>query len=144
MSYQQLIREHADIDRLSQRMLTVVDGPVDNVGCAWRTMWAIIFLMHAHIAGEEASVYAAMLRDDDPQAAPMAEMFAAEMDVLERDWRAHTARWTVQAITSDWKAFGEATRVMATRLSERVHAETDTLYPFALRRSIIKLRTQAV
>ncbi len=101
-------------------------------------MWAIVFMLHAHWAGEEANLYAALLRDDDPEAAPIASQFAAEMEKLERDWRAHTARWTAPAIANNWTAFGETTRAMTARLSERTHAETKRLYPFALKKSIIE------
>ena len=66
--------------------------------------------------------------------------FEAAFEALRCDWRAYLADWDAECIAADWAGFQTETAAVMARLRERVRAETDLIYPVALKRGMIALR----
>jgi hypothetical protein len=86
----------------------------------------------AHLAGEEALVYAPLIRAGGPTGKE-AQVFLDEVGGLNVAFRSYMASWPIARIVGDWRGFDRETRAIMTALSTRIGLEESRLYPLAAR-----------
>ena len=141
MSYQRLIHEHAEIDKLSRRLEMEVERPEPDVQGVAALLGELSLAVKEHLAAEDRSVYERLIGAKHDKAWRAEVDFEATFQALASDWTTYLADWmTADGIENDWPTFAEETLGMMSRLRQRVRDETDLIYPMALQRGFIRLR----
>ena len=141
MSYERLIHEHAEIDKLSHRLEIEVEKSGPDPQCVAALLGELSLAVKEHLAAEDRSVYEPLIGTKHDKGWRAEVDFEAAFQALETDWTTYLADWvTADSIEHDWMTFAEETRGMMGRLRQRVREETDLIYPMALQRGFIRLR----
>lgn len=140
MSFESLVAEHDDIERLLDALRGAVDAAVPDVADAVAIMRNLGAALASHDANEARIVYTHLIDAPDREASREAAEFNHRYEQLREDVTTYFYEWTQDCIALDWAAFVDATRTIARRLQERVRHETATIYMLALRKGTIRLR----
>ncbi len=88
--------------------------------------------LSVHLAGEDRSVYPALIAGKDANVAAMAKRFADEMGGLGQAFKAFMARYATGALIDGQRdAFAKDYDGIVSAVLKRVQAEEDELYPAA-------------
>ena len=122
-----LSAEHDELDRLAERMLTIVtgDAPTDDLSS---TRWRLNHVLAIHLAKEDGFLYPDLARSHSASVRSLAQRFATEMGGMSATYRAYCARWTLQALNADWSGFCNDTRKVMMLLRRRIQREELELY----------------
>ncbi|MES2987695.1 MAG: hemerythrin domain-containing protein [Pseudomonadota bacterium] len=142
MSYERLMREHAQIEVRVKRLLELVSGAAPDVDGVIMALSDLSSELGAHLAHEDSFIYPRMIRGNNALMRDAANAFAAEFASLRVDWSIYLCEWTADCIAGDWANFVQQTFAILDRLQRRVDAENNILYATALRESAITLRDQ--
>ena len=122
-----LSAEHAELDRLADRMLTIVTQtapPPDFATIRWR----LNHVLGVHLAQEDRHLYPALERSSDRLTRALARRFAEEMGGLATIHQRYCVRWPREAIEADWSGFCRDTRAIMQLLRRRIRREELELY----------------
>lgn len=140
-SSEQLAKEHGAIEQLAAGLVDMLDLPEPDPEATAAAFRVLATELHEHLAIEDSAIYPRLITAADPGAAATAERFNAELAALKQDWQAFRIEWSDEAIRDDWPIFLDEGHAMLKRIRARLQAENDLLYPVALQRSIIPLRS---
>ncbi|SFR81120.1 hypothetical protein [Sphingomonas jatrophae] len=142
MSFERLMREHDELERMSRALLLVASGEPD-AELAALILYQFTVQIKEHRAFEQNNVYRPLI--ELAQQRDLGENLDLQALVIEmaRDWRAYFETWTVDTIRQDWKAFSEDTRYILAQGQERLRLENMIIYPLALRHGTIRLKELA-
>jgi hypothetical protein len=142
MSYQRLIEEHDEIDRLARQLERGVEVDTPDPARAFHLLVELSRAVSEHLSYEDRRVYSRLLAPKAPRAVGPEVDFEASFQALRTDWLTYLGDWNIETLACDWTAFREETRAMMTRLRSRVRDETNLIYPLALQQGAIRLREQ--
>src|SRR5690606_34314361 len=98
MSYEQLIREHAQIEVRVKRLLELVSGAVPDVDGVTIALSDLSGELGAHLAHEDSFIYPRMIRGNNALMRDAANAFTAEFASLRVDWSVYLSEWTADCI----------------------------------------------
>ena len=140
MSYERLIREHDEIDRVARTMCDVVDRDVSAVDDAVALRSRLSLLVSDHLQFEDPQVYGPLIARQARGSGEVPLDLVADLTALRGAWSDYLDGWSDEAMRVDWPAFGTQTRAILAWLQERVRLETRLIYPVALQQGDIRLR----
>lgn len=140
MSYERLIDEHAQIDRVLERLRGLVETDTPDLPAVTIALADVSGELAHHLAHEDSFIYPRMIAGESDVARDAATAFISDFAALRHDWDLYLTEWSAECIGADWQTFREATLSMIARLAKRVEAENTVLYAAALRESVIPLR----
>ena len=140
MSYERLIKEHDEIERVARTMCDVVERDVSAVGEAVALRSQLSLLVSDHLRFEDPQVYGPLIARQDRGSAEIPLDLTADLTALRAAWGGYLDGWDDEAICADWPAFGTQTKEILAWLRERVQLETRLIYPVALQQGAIRLR----
>lgn len=142
MSYEQLISEHARIDARIEHLLGLLDAPEPDVSGVVLALSALSLEVTEHLAHEDSFIYPKMIAATSTEMSEAALSFVGEFATLRLDWSLYLSEWSGEAVAADWDNFRAETRTILNRLTARVSAENELLYPAAFREGVISLRSR--
>ncbi len=142
-SFEQLIREHAEITALARTLTRAIEAGAD-ADAQHAALTALADDLADHLAREDADIYPQLMLSADEGAASAARDAVRRFETLAADWVAYLARWPRDAIETNPQGFAEASAAILDRLAARIKVENDLLYPLALRAAQITLREEQV
>ena len=123
-----LTAEHRELDALRREFLVTLR--TRDIARFNAVRWRICRVLLAHLAQEDRSLYAALIRKGGPGGA-LAREFQVEMGDIGERFRAFMTGWPASRIEQNWEGFTVEAEDLMVRLSRRMTAEETRLYPFA-------------
>ena len=142
MSYQRLIDDHDEIDRLANALVVLAESGVPDVTRALDLLWDLSGAVNDHLTYEDRTVYSRLIQSKHPQLSSAGVDFEASFIELRSDWQTYLSDWQAETLACDWPLFASETIAMMLRLRQRVSDETSLIYPLALQQSFIRLRVR--
>lgn len=139
MTFEQLMLEHDEIDRLTWRLEDCAGRDVPDIYAVIEARSALKAVLDHHLGHEDASIYPGLMRAGGEAAQAIAD-FDARFARLRLDWGTYLMDWDAECLAADWGSFRTETTTLMARVRERTRAETDLLYPLALQTGAIALR----
>jgi hypothetical protein len=143
MSLERLIREHDEIDQLSQDLLTLTRQAPPSPVAALASLNHLARSVEDHLSYEDRTVYSVLIDRYATSATFNADKFERVFEELRDSWLAYLAKWDVRRVSADWSSFCAETADMIPRLQARVRNETNLIYSLALSDGTIRLRDPA-
>lgn len=140
MSYERLMREHAQIETMAKRLIELVSVGTPEVDGVVLALSALSRELTAHLAHEDSFIYPRMIEGNNATMRDAANAFTEEFASLRADWLAYLSEWSSECIAADWDNFRQETLSILDRLQRRVDAENNILYATALRQGAVSLR----
>lgn len=122
-----LSAEHAELDRLADRMLAIVAQAAPTADFA-TVRWRLNHVLSVHLAQEDRHLYPALQRSRDAATRALASRFAKEMGSLADSHRVYCTRWPREEIEADWAGYARETRTIMQLLRKRIRREELELY----------------
>lgn len=140
MSYERLIREHDGIAKLLARIEDIAQADRQQTTQVVNLLDELNAAITTHLHNEDA-LFVTQLINTAPGSKRYAPAeFIDNLTILRQDLRDYLYEWNPECVTLDWPGFCEETVAMTARVKTRVAAETELLYPLALKLGKIALR----
>ena len=137
LSYQQLVADHDQIERLADAILEMAHTPKPDSAAIAARLAELALVVADHIRQEDALLYPQLAR---AAGSVQPHRVAEQLDALKRDWLEYLREWPEFSIAADTETFAAETAEILSRLKTRVRLESDLLYSSALRNGKISLR----
>lgn len=132
-----LIADHKRLEGLSTALLQIATNPRQDAAGGFLVLRELTCELDAHLAVEDAAIYAKALSGRDGGMTGACERFEQDFADLTEEWAVYLREWTMENIEEDWAGFGHATRWMMERLQERIEAENGLLLPRAVEAGLL-------
>jgi hypothetical protein len=139
MTFEQLMREHDHIDRLTLRLEECCRSAAPDPYAVISARFALKEALDAHLGHEDEAIYPGLLRAGGKPAETITH-FEESFAQLRADWGDYLQDWDAESLAADWTSFCRQTEVLMARVRSRTNAETSLIYPLALQRGAIGLR----
>jgi len=137
---EQAIEDHDELLVIAARLRDAVRGPV-----APQAAHSLLRIFHEalerHREREVSGLYEQLLRYAKSRSSEFSSMLEGMLTKASFDWVPYLSHWTRERIETEWSKFGEETWEVLDRGLARLCLENEILYPLALKRGLIPLRT---
>ena len=139
LTYEQLIREHDEIEDAAERLLAMVSAHRLDDAAIIEALATLTRQVADHLAHEE-QIRIPVMADLRIRLPYEADRLEEDLVRLVDDWAAFLDRWADGRFARDRLGFVADVTAMMPRLRARVRTESEILYAPALRDSLIRLR----
>jgi hypothetical protein len=143
-TWSRLVTDHDSIADRCARLAAVASQPDADGPAASALLLELAVLLADHLGVEDEVVDLTEAALAAGRSRVEAGAMRASLETLRSDWALFLGKWTAQAVTEDWLAFGSEARLMVERLSKQIAAENDLLYSPALGHSVIRLGAKRI
>lgn len=125
-----LCSQHQQLRQMGRELLALVDRPepCDRLVLASRR-WQLARKILQHLVLEERCVNGPLERSARPKISILAASMKVELEAGHAGFEQHLARWTPEAIESDWNGYRTAVRHLVDFMFDRMDREEAELYP---------------
>ena len=129
---ERLRAEHAALVTLSGFLMDMVTAPHPPRATELASVRGMLRdTLTRHLKCEDWALYPKLQARGDPGLSRLAKEFVEEMGHIASDFAAYDARWTQQAVDTDWPGFCAETTGMLHALAMRIEREDEDIYPVA-------------
>lgn len=130
-------RQHDDLLNLAGRLSEGADLATtpEGVAAVLDTLAEMTSNLLAHLELEDDHLYPALMCDDDPTVAELAQTYVAEMGGIRDLYVMYVDRWNARIIASDHARFVRETAMLIAGLADRIERENEVLYPLMAARA---------
>lgn len=138
LNYQQLVADHAEIERLGKELIACTLEPeVPRPSRATNLLRQLSALIRRHLANEAPVLSGTLHAAVGQRHERVTRDIEVECRQVHQRWNAYAERWTTDRIHADWTGFAGDTQALLRNLEERLQYETSVLYSLALHYHVI-------
>jgi hypothetical protein len=126
---ERLLREHREITAIAARLRDALRSTTPDPEQLTACRWELAKAMMQHLAYEDRHPYLPLEAHPDPDVAAVAQRFKAHVADAQKEYEAHTARWTGAAMAADRRGYCVASIRQLQVLADRIRREERELFP---------------
>ncbi len=125
--------EHRMLSQLMAEYRRLVDRETfGDLDALMKLRQGLGHLLKAHLHGEYATLYPALIGSGDAETARIARSFEEGTVALMQLYAEHRERWTAEAVRADWAGYRDAVLSAFALLEHWIAREESELYPLVV------------